>query len=153
MSNLNLTKATKTIRLKPDGSGYTVVAGAADVTSDEVDTQGYDAVRFIQGFGAITSGAATSMKAQQDTVTGMGSAADIEGSLITVADTHDNKIAIIDIIRPRERFVRVKTLRATQNSVIDFLIAELYRASTEPVTQDTTVLSAETSASPAEGTA
>lgn len=153
MSNLNLTKATKTVRLKPDGSTFAVAAGAADITSDEVDMSGFDAVRFIQGFGAITSGAATSMKAQQDTVTGMATAADIAGSSITIADTHDNKIAIIDIIRPLERFVRVKTLRATQNSVIDFLIAELYRANSEPVTQDSTVLSAETSASPAEGTA
>ena len=150
---MNLSKAVKTIRLKPDGSTYAVAAGAADITSDEVDTAGFDAVRFIQGFGAITTGAVTSFKAQQDTVTGMATAADIAGSSITVTDAHDNKVAIIDIIRPQERFLRVKTLRATQNSVVDFLIAELYQARSEPITDDASVLSVEVSLSPAEGTA
>ena len=153
MSNLNLTKATKTIRLKPDASGWTVAAGQTNVNSDIVDTAGFDAVRFKVAFGAITSGAATSIKVQQGAAAAMGDAADILGTSITVADTNDNKIAISDIIRPLERYVRVSTLRATQDSVIDFAIAELYRAASEPVTQDTTILSAETAASPAEGTA
>jgi len=153
MSNLNLTKATKTIRLKPDASGWTVAAGQTNVNSDIVDTAGFDAVRFKVAFGAITSGAATSIKVQQGAAAAMGDAADILGTSITVLDSHDNKVAISDIIRPQERYLRVSTLRATQDSVIDYAEAELYRAASEPVTQDSTVLSAETAASPAEGTA
>lgn len=154
MSIRNLTKATKTIRLKPDASGWTVVAGTSNVNSDIVDTAGFDGVRFIVGFGAITSGAATSIKVQQGAAAAMGDAADLAGTSVTVGDTDDNKIAISEIIRPLERYLRVSTLRATQNSVIDFALVELFRAASEPVTQDTvTLIAPETWASPAEGTA
>lgn len=154
MSELNLTKATKTVRLKPDGSGWTVAAGTSDVNSDIVDTAGFDAVRFIAGFGAIVSGAVTSLKVQQGENSALSDAADIAGTAITVADTDDNKMAISDIIRPRERYLRVAFDRGTQNATIDFLIAELYRTNSEPVTQDTaTLIAPETHASPAEGTA
>ena len=152
--SLNLSKATKTIRLKPDASGWTVVAGTSDVNSDIVDTQGFDACRFIVGFGTITSGAVTSIKIQQGAAAAMGDAADLAGTSVTVADDDDNQIAIVDVIRPQERYLRVTVDRGTQNAVIDFALAELYRANSEPVTQDTTTLvSAETHSSPSEGTA
>jgi hypothetical protein len=51
-----LTNLVKTILCK-----NSVVAGATDITdATVVDTAGYDGVRFIFGFGTITSGAATS---------------------------------------------------------------------------------------------
>lgn len=150
----NLTKATKTIRLKPDASGWTVTAGTTDVNSDIVDMAGFDAARFIAGFGTITSGAVTSMKVQQGAAAAMSDAADLLGTGVSIADTDDNKIAIIDVLRPRERYLRASFDRGTQNAVIDFLIVELYRANSEPVTQDTvTLVAPETHASPAEGTA
>ena len=126
--SLNLSKATKTIRLKPDASGWTVVAGTSDVNSDIVDTQGFDACRFIVGFGTITSGAVTSIKIQQGAAAAMGDAADLAGTSVTVADDDDNQIAIVDVIRPQERYLRVTVDRGTQNAVIDFALAELYRA-------------------------
>lgn len=153
MNRTNLTKQTKTIRLKPDASGYTVVAGTSNVNSDIVDTAGFNAVRFIVGFGTITSGAVTSIKVQQGAISTMSDAADLLGTGITVADTDDGHVAISDIIHPQKRYLRVSTLRATQNAVIDFALAELYRSRTEPVTQDATVISAETAAFIAEGTA
>lgn len=150
---MNLSKSVKTLRIKPDASGFTVVAGTSAVNSDIVDTAGYDGVRFIAGFGAITTGAITSVKVQQNDINSSSGMADLEGSAITVADDADNKIAISDIIRPRERYLRMSFSRGTQNAVIDFLIVELYRAHIEPITDDTTVLGSELSLSPAEGTA
>jgi hypothetical protein len=150
---MNLSKAVKTLRLKPDASGWTVAAGQTVVNSDIVDTAGYDGVRFIAGFGAITAGAVTSMKVQQNTANSGSGMADLEGSGITVADDADNKIAISDIFRPRERYVRATISRGTQNAVVDFLIAELYGPRVLPVADDATVLGAEVHASPAEGTA
>jgi hypothetical protein len=150
---MNLSKAVKTMRIKPDGSGYTVVAGTSNVNSDIVDTAGFDGVRFIIGFGTITSGAVTSIKVQENSANSTSGMADILGSSITVADTDDNKIAISDYVRPLQRYLRLSTLRATQNSVIDFVIVELYRARSEPITDDTSVISSEFWASPAEGTA
>lgn len=149
-----LTPHVVTKRIKPDGSGFNVAAGATNVNSDVVDTSGFEGVRFTIGFGPITAGAVTSIKVQQGAVLNMSDAADLIGTGITVADTDDNKVAISDVFRPEERYVRLATLRATQNSVIDFVIVELYGARVVPVTQDaTSVISAEVHNSPIEGTA
>ncbi len=39
---MDLSNRVLTKRIKPDASGWTVAAGAADVASDIVDTAGYD---------------------------------------------------------------------------------------------------------------
>ncbi len=151
---MDLSNRVLTKRIKPDASGWTVAAGAADVSSDIVDTAGYDGVRFIVGFGAIVSGAATSIKVQQNSANSGTGMADLAGTAITVADTDDNQMAISEIIRPIKRYLRVATLRATQNSTIDFVIVELFKARSMPVTQDTaTTIGVEVFQSPAEGTA
>ena len=150
---MNLSNGIKTIRMEADDSTFLVAAGSADILSEYVDTAGFEGVRFVIGFGAITSGAATSVKIKQCDTSG-GSYADLEGTSITVADTNDNDVAIIDVYRPRERYLKVATLRATQNSAVDFLIAELYGARKVPTTEDSaTVISREVHSSPAEGTA
>lgn len=150
---MDLSNRVLTKRIKPDGSGWTVAAGTSNVNSDIVDTAGYDGVRFIIGFGAIVSGAVTSIKLQENDVNSGTGMADIAGSAITVADTDDNKIAVAEVIRPQERYLRLATLRATQNSTVDFVVVELFQARAMPVTQDTTVVSAEIALTPAEGTA
>lgn len=150
---MNLTNKVKTIRAHAP-----VAAGSSDITDATViDMQGYEGVRFIVGFGAITSGAATSIDVQQAAAktsdTALTSGADLEGSKITVADTDDNTLVITDILKPRERYVQVQVQRATQNAVVDLIIAELYGAHKLPVTKDTTVSTQEMHQSPAEGTA
>ena len=150
---MNLSKRVRTIRLKPDQSGWTVAAGTSDVQSDIVDTANCEGVRFIIGFGAITTGATTTVLVQQNTANSLNGMADLAGTGITVADTDDNKIAILEVPKPQERYLCLKTDRNTQNAVIDFVIAELYGVRVMPVTQDTTVISAEVNVSPAEGTA
>lgn len=150
---MNLTTEIVTKRIKPDGSGFTVAAGTSDLTSDRVDTANYEGVRFVCGFGAITAGAVTSIKVQQNTADSGTGMADLEGSAQSVADTDDNKIVITEIHRPRERYVQFFIDRGTQNAVVDFLLVELYGPRTKPVSQDSTVIGAETFNSPAEGTA
>lgn len=149
----NMSTRIKTMRIKPDGSGWTVAAGSSDVNSDIVDTAGAESVRFIIGFGAITSGAVTSIKVQQNDANSGTGMADLADSGITVADTDDNKIAIAEVYRPRERYLRLTTKRATQNAVIDFLMVELAYPRKLPIADDSTVISAEVGVSPAEGTA
>ncbi len=135
-----------------------VAAGSADVTDcDVIDMQNFEGCRFIVGFGTITSGAATSVKVQQATAktsdTALTSGADLEGSGITVADTDDNKAVIIDIFKPRERYLQLRILRATQNAVVDFAVAEKYGARKLPVTKHADIATQEIHISPAEGTA
>jgi len=150
---MNLSKAVKTVRMKPDGTNYTASAASSDATSDILDTAGFDSVRFLVGFGAIVTNGVQGIKVQQNTANSATGMADLAGSAITVADSDDGKVAISDIYRPQERYLRVITTRATQNSTVDFLIAELYNAKSQPITDDATVISSELSLSPAEGTA
>ncbi|MEJ0015707.1 MAG: hypothetical protein WDN25_03925 [Acetobacteraceae bacterium] len=149
----NPSRVMKTMRIKPDGSGYTVAGGTSDVNSDIVDTAGFDGVRFIVGFGAITSGGVQSIKLQQNTANSGGAMADLAGTGITVADTDDNKIAIAEVFRPAERYLRVVTKRATQNSAIDFCLVELFDPRVRPITDDASVIASEVASTPAEGTA
>lgn len=152
MNILNLSRAVKTMRIKPDASGFTVAAGTSDVNSDIVDTQGFEGVRFITGWGAIVSGAVTSFKVQQNSINSGTGMADLEGSNQAVADTADNTICISDIFQPRKRYLRVAYDRGTQNATIDFLIVEFYGAKKSPIIEDSTT-AAEIFAAPAEGTA
>jgi hypothetical protein len=147
------TQSMKTIRLKADGTSYTAAAGTSNINTEVVDCAGYDGVRLKIAFGTITAGAATSIKAQQGQISSLSDAADLEGTAQTVADTDDNKVFVIDIFRPRERYVRAAILRATQNSVVDYVEAELYGPRVKPVTQDATIGGNEIFNSPAEGTA
>ena len=101
-----------------------VAAGTSAQTSSAVDMAGYDAVKFYTLFGAITSGAATSVKVQQSSDDASADAyADLTGTSVTVADDDDNQVVVHDIIAPRERYLKVVISRATQNAVIDGVIA------------------------------
>lgn len=149
----NLFKNAKVLRLKVDGTNYQASAGTSDLTSEAVDTFGFEEVTFITLFGAITSGAVTSTKAQQCDTSG-GTYADLASTAISVADTDDNKVSVSSIYRPRERYLKHIIDRGTQNAVVDGVLVILSRpTTTAPVTHDATVIAAEYHSSPAEGTA
>ena len=136
-------------------------AGTSDtLSSTEVDMSvagGFDSVEFVIKFGTITAGAVTTVKVQQDTATGMGSAADLLGTAQSVAADDDDQLCVIDIHRPLEQFLRVQITRATQNSVIEAGYARLYNSrSVKPTVQSSANVVAgagEFHNSPIEGTA
>lgn len=132
-----------------------VAAGTSAQTSSAIDMAGFDAVKIYSLFGAITTGALTSVKVQQSSDDASADAyADLEGTSVTVADDDDNQVVVHDIVAPRERYLKVVISRGTQNAVIDGIIAVLYKARSAPATNDaSTVVSREVHASPAEGTA
>lgn len=143
------TNKVKTIRAM-----NAVAAGTSDQNSSVVDTAGYEAVRFIALFGTLTATQVTSVKVQQGALSDGSDMADLEGtSTGPLADGDSNKALIVEVVRPRERYVRLVVDRGTANAVIDGVIAELYQPRVMPITQDTTVSAAEKHASPAEGTA
>lgn len=146
----HLTDLVKTIRVSA-----AVAAGTTDIECTGVDMAGYDAVRFVALFGALTASHATRLRAQQSSDDGSADAyADIAGSATELlGDDDDDDMLITDLIRPAERYVRPVIDRATQNAVVDGVIAELYRARDIPVTQDATVIEAVKLAHPIAGTA
>lgn len=135
-----------------------VAAGATDVTDATViDMQNFEGCRFIVVFGALTAGAVTGIRVQQAAAktsdTALTSGADLEGSAVSIADSEDGKALIVDVYKPRERYLQVQIDRATQNAVVEAVIAEQYGPRKHPVTKDATVASQEVHISPAEGTA
>jgi len=129
-----------------------VVAGTTDVNSSSVDMSGFESVIFIVSFGAITATAVTSIKAGQsaDDVTFN----DLKDSGITVADSDDNQIVLLEIVRPIDRHVRCTVDRGTANAVIDGIVALQGRALEAAVTHDVaSVVGSELHHAPAEGTA
>lgn len=115
-----------------------------------VDMQGFDAVAFIV---AVEGGEADdfSIKAQQDSDSGFGTAADLEGTSVSFSTTTGaDAYAILEVVQPQERYVRpvltVPDLTAAKSLAI---ISVRYR-SIEELPQTNT---GELHVSPDEGTA
>lgn len=139
---IQLSKQTKLIR---------VAAGAADgtsaVVSSVVDMANYEGVMF---FGNVATGAANNIvKAQQGLVADGSDMADLAGTANPVAS--NNNQFLVDIYRPRERYVRVSLARGT-STVTGDIYALLYGPRRQPTTHDAAV-DVESHVSPAEGTA
>lgn len=136
-------------------SAITPTAGAAGVTGINgatLDMQGYEGVLMVVRMGAITSGAVTSIKAQQSAASDMSDEADLAGTGQNIADSDDDKTFYIDLYRPTKRYVRVVVSRGTQNAVVASAEYIQYGAKKMPTTHETGV-SGETHVSPSEGTA
>lgn len=128
------------------------VAGTSDISGTTLDMAGFDSVACVIRLGAITASAVTTVKWQQDTDSGMGAAADLTGTSMTIADTDDDSIVITEVIKPLERYVRVYVDRATANAVIASAEYIQFNSRTTPVTQPSGTAS-EVTVGPAEGTA
>lgn len=130
-------------------------AGTSDLTSAAIDTAGWDGVKIYTAFGALTSGAVTSVKLQQSSDDGGSDAyADLAGSSVPVADSRSNDVVVHDIYRPKERYIKAVIDRGTANAVVDGVWAVLYNNKKQPTTDDSaTVVARKVLISPSEGTA
>ena len=141
---MNLSKNSKLILVE---------AGAASagttLTSDTIDTQGYEGVMI---FGSIaTANAGNYAKARQGAASDMSDAADLEGTKVVPGDNGDS--FCIDILRPRERYVDVQIVRGGANSITGDVYALLYGPVRKAPTAHGATIDVETFVSPAEGTA
>lgn len=149
----HLTDSAKTSRVLS-----LTAAGTDDaINSLSVDMQGFDACRFIVGFGTVTDGV-HKVKIQQSSDDGSSDAfADVANTLTDTGAVaaDDNDLIVTDIIKPNERYLRATVVRAggVTGAVIDFVIAELYMSRDIPVTQDSTVVDNVREAHQVEGTA
>lgn len=132
----NLTQAAKTVRVvNATAAGTTVINGTG------VERSGFESVRAVGLFGALTATQTTALKLQESNDNGGGDPyADIANSQTTnMLDGDSNKILITDKFRPAKNWVRAVVVRGTANAVIDGVILELYRASDAAIVADGTV--------------
>ena len=128
--------------------------GSADRNGATLDMQNFGGVMMVVKFGDIAAGAVTSIKAQQGAQSDLSDAADLEGTGITVAADDDNQIFIIDLYRPRERYVRVVVDKDAANDTEEMAFYAQYGPRKKPVTQTVAdEVTYELHVSPDEGTA
>jgi|TARA_Y100000034_G_scaffold132026_1_gene194062 hypothetical protein len=133
-----------------------VAAGTSDQNSSSVDMQNFESVTFIASLGTLSASQVTTMKAQQSSDDGGSDAfADLAATQTdAMADDDDDQCIVLEIVKPRERYVRVVLERATGNAVIDGILAIKTGPRKKPTTHDAaTVQTSKTVVSPAEGTA
>ena len=130
----------------------TTSAGTSNVNGANIDMQNYEGVLFIAKFG--TAAADNTIKGQQSSESGGGSPdaySDLAGTSVGVGAS--DEIVWLDILKPRERYVRMVALRGT-STTLDWAVAIQYGPRKGPV--DNTVagtIHGEAHTSPAEGTA
>lgn len=147
---MNLTKNCP-ITLAEEGSA----AATSNLTSAAIDTAGLESATFICLVGTITSSGEVELKIQQSSDDGsLDSYADLEDSAVTVVGAaNSDKLLIVEIVRPQERYLKAIVTRDVGNSVIGGVIAIGNQVPKSPITDDDTVEEVVTLISPDEGSA
>lgn len=131
-----------------------VMNGAAAGTDDtltgtHVDMSGFEGVTFIALIGTVTAGGTVKLHAEQGALSDDSDMADLADTQTATAAS--NKLLVLDISNPMERYVRPVLDRATANVVVDGIVAILYGAHGRPVAADSSVSALELHVSPSEG--
>lgn len=118
-----------------------VAAGQATTVGEIIDTQGFAGACFIYKLGTVTDGAAVTLKIYSGTNATVTDVAELSGASAAIASTSSDseQRLIIDVVKPRERYLRPTIVTATQNVEIDDAICILYNPINMPVTQPATV--------------
>jgi len=129
-----------------------VAAGQATTVGEIVDTAGYQCARFVYKLGAVTDGAAVTLKIYQGSDATVSDVAELSGASAAIATTSSDsdQFLVIDVIKPRERYLRPTIVTATQDVEIDSAFCFLYNPDVIPVTQPATVDASTLVVSPAE---
>jgi hypothetical protein len=132
-----------------------VAAGAAiDSNSDRLDMQNYEGVIFMVPItDCLDTGVATLTIEQNtaDSDTGMAALSGATATATSAAnDDLNNTLLIVDVYRPRERYVQAVVTSATANIAYGTMIAIQYGPKKAPVTQPTSVQASTQVISPAE---
>lgn len=120
-------------------------AGQTELKTDVLDMSGYDGVMFVAILGDVTDTSVLTLTAKQNTANSDSSPTptSITGASATFtagASDADNKLLVVDVVRPTSRYVFASLTRTTANAVVDGIIAIQYRSRSVPVTQGSTVL-------------
>lgn len=129
-------------------------ANNTDSNSDRIDMAGYDGVMFIATVtDSVATGVAT-LKVEQNTTdsdTGMAALAGATAAATCVVnDDINDKVLIVDVYRPRERYVQAVRTSSAANIAFGPVVAILYGPNTKPVADHSTVLASAVVSSPAE---
>lgn len=129
-------------------------ASSTDANSDILDMSGWDGVVFVAPIeDSVATGVAT-LKVEQNTANQDSGMAALAGATAAVTSAQNDDVngtlLVVDVYRPRERYVQGVLTSATANIAFGTMIAIQYRGRKAPVTQGATVSASVTVAGPAE---
>lgn len=129
-------------------------ANDTDVNTDRVDMKDWDGVLFVIPIEDSADTGVATVTAEQNTAdsdTGMAALSGAAATYTSAAnDDLNNKLLVVDVYRPRERYIQCAITSATANIAFGTGIAIKYRGRKAPVTQGATVLHSVCVISPAE---
>lgn len=129
-------------------------ADDTDSNTDIIDTAGYEGVVFICPVTDSVATGVASLTVEQNSANSDTGMDDLSGAVATatsaVNDDLNNKLLVVEVRRPRMRYVQAVRTSATANIAFGNVIAILYGARKLPITDDSSVLDAEFADSPAE---
>ena len=141
----NLLKDNKILRLFGyQAAGTTNIDGAS-----EVDMSGYESVLFILTLGTMVNLASVTMTIHQGDTSG-----DLSESVATsgavISDGTAGTQIVLEVVKPKNRYLEPQVTLATQDTVVENIIAILGNPRDVAVTQDDAVISDEIFLSPAD---
>jgi hypothetical protein len=123
-------------------------ASSTDGNSTRLDMAGFDGVMFFTTITDCVSGGVATLKVEENTsdadsgmtlITGASAAATSAGN-----DDLNGMLLIVDVYRPRERYVQGVRVSATQNIAFGEIHAIRYKSRKGPITQSATTVAAST---------
>ena len=145
-----------------NGSSDLKVSTALDYATGTAAREGagldmslFQGVMMIVKVIAVGAGATYTIKAQQSDDDGSADAySDLEGTSQTIADSDDDQIFIIDLVKPIKRYVRLYVSKDGANTCSEAAVYVQYDARELPVTQTVAdEVTYERHIEPSEGTA
>ncbi|HEY9060958.1 MAG TPA: hypothetical protein VIO64_10730 [Pseudobacteroides sp.] len=120
-------------------------AGTGDTLNGDIIDLGtggnFDSVLFVAKLGDCADTAVGTLKAYcgdaSDVADGAYKA--VTAAFTATATNSDNKLVILDVVKPGKRYVRPDFVRATANIAVESIIAIKYNSKSYPVTQGTDV--------------
>lgn len=130
------------------------VANAAAAATDPidtavVDTQGYDSIAFVAFLGDVTADSVITLTVKTNSAshTSVPTPVTTEakaGPFTAGASDMDHKAVVVDVMKPRDRYVFATLTRTAQNAVVDGIFAICYNAAERPLAaQDASIFAAE----------
>ncbi len=117
--------------------------GTTDPDGRSVDMLGFDGCVFICVVGVITTTGTVNMSIAQssdDTTYNAISGAAAQADLAADGD----KLLVVDVYKPGDRYLRPTVTRATANSILGGIVSVRYKGRKSPFTQNTSMYAATT---------
>ena len=118
-------------------------AGTSDtLTGDILDLQNCDSVMGVAILGDVTNTAVVTLKAYtgDNSALSDGAYETVTATVTATETTADNKLLVLDVVKPGKRYCRFDLVRATANAVVDGIIGLRYNYKAVPTTQGTDVV-------------